>query len=50
MSNETTYSQTALTGMTCAAAISIAKPATVSDAVVAGLIVVAKLKNLEPSF
>lgn len=49
MSNDITYSQAALPGMTCAAAIAIAKPATVAIAAEAGLLVVAKLKNLEPS-
>jgi|GEM_PF-2880627 len=49
MNNDTTYSQTALPGLTCAAAIAIAKSAIDAVAVVAGLLVVAKLKNLEPS-
>jgi len=49
MNNDTPYSQAALPGLTCAAAIAIAKPATDAVAVVVGLLVVAKLKNLEPS-
>ena len=49
MNNDITHSQAALPGLTCAAAIAIAKPATGAVAVVAGILVVAKLKNLEPS-
>lgn len=45
MTNDATYKQFALPGMTCAAAIVIAKPAIA----LAGLLVVGKVKVLEPS-
>ena len=45
MNSDTTYSRAPLPGLSCVAAAVLVKPAIA----VAGLIVVAKLKNTEPS-